>query len=213
VWTVGEDLPSYASPVLATLAGQKQLLVVNAESVSAHDPATGLILWQHPWPNKTAKCTNPVPVGTNQMFVSAGLRRGAALLEVSADADGKWSVREVWSNNRLMQTYFTNLVLRDGFIYGLDNAFLQCLDVKTGAVKWRQGRYEHGQILGVGDLLIVQAEDGKVYLVEATPEGQRQLGKLDALSAKTWNHPVLAGRYLLVRNGEEAVCYELALRK
>jgi outer membrane protein assembly factor BamB len=211
-WTVGEDRPSYASPVLATVGGRKQVLVVNAESVSGHDPATGQILWKHAWPGKTAKCSDPVPVGSDQVFVSAGLGLGALLLEVKQGGDGKWAAREVWSNNRLMRTYFTNVVLRDGYLYGLDNGFLQCLDAKTGDVKWREGRYEHGQVLGVGDALLVQGEKGPLFLVEATPQGHRRLGKLDALEGKTWNNPALAGRYLLVRNGEEAACYRLELQ-
>ena len=76
---------------------------------------------------------------------------------------------------------------------------------------WKQGRYEQGQVLGVEDLLLVQAESGEVALVEATPSGHRELGRFAALDGKTWNNPSLYGRYLLVRNAEQAACYELAL--
>ena len=66
-----------------------------------------------------------------------------------------------------------------------------------------------GQSLLVDDLVIVQSEDGPVHLVRAAPGGFTELGKINALSSKTWNHPVLAGRFLLVRNDREAVCYQL----
>jgi hypothetical protein len=89
---------------------------------------------------------------------------------------------------------------------------LQCIDLNTGKKKWRAGNYRYGQVLGVDDLLIVQAENGTVYLVAADPEQHRELGELDALHDKTWNNPALVGKYLLLRNAEEAVCYELPLK-
>ncbi len=66
-------------------------------------------------------------------------------------------------------------------------------------------------MLLVGSLLLAQAEDGDVCLVEATPEEHRELGSIPALDSKTWNTPALAGRFLLVRNAKEAVCYEVPL--
>ena len=56
---------------------------------------------------------------------------------------------------------------------------------------------------------MVQAEKGQVALVEATPERFRELGKFTALQSKTWNHPVLVGNRLLVRNADEMACFEL----
>ena len=61
----------------------------------------------------------------------------------------------------------------------------------------------------VGDLLLVQSEKGEVALLEPNPDELRELTRFQALDGKTWNPPALAGRYLLVRNHREAVCYEL----
>ena len=58
----------------------------------------------------------------------------------------------------------------------------------------------------------MQAEKGFVALVKANPEKLEEASRLPALSSKTWNPPTLAGRWLLVRNDHEAVCYELAAR-
>ena len=102
-------------------------------------------------------------------------------------------------------------VVRGGSAYGLDDGILTCLDLETGARRWKAGRYGHGQVLLVEDLLLVQAEDGTLALVEATPEGHRELGRFRPLKDKTWNNPALAGKYLLVRNDHEAACYELPL--
>jgi outer membrane protein assembly factor BamB len=90
---------------------------------------------------------------------------------------------------------------------------MQCIDLKTGRQKWKGGRYEHGQILLAGDLIVVQTEPGPVVLIEATPKRLTELGTIPALSSKTWNCPTLAGNHLLLRNDLEAVCYEVALEK
>src|SRR5439155_23498356 len=82
-WTAGKDKASYASPVLATLAGVRQVLSVNAASVTAHDPADGHILWDHPWPSADwPKCSQPVPLDGDRVFVSAGYGAGCQMLQV-----------------------------------------------------------------------------------------------------------------------------------
>jgi hypothetical protein len=56
----------------------------------------------------------------------------------------------------------------------------------------------------------VVSEKGELVLLRATPEKHQELGKIDALKDKTWNHPVVVGDRLYLRNAEEAVCYKLA---
>ena len=205
-WQAGDDKASYSSPTLATLANVRQLLSVNAGSVSAHDPATGKLLWEYSWPGEFAKCSQPVPLPPDRLFISAGYGIGCALLRI--EHDKAWNVTEVWKNKNL-KTMFTNAVVRDGFAYGLDDGILVCLDLATGARKWKGGRYGHGQVLRVDDLLLVQAEAGDVVLVEANPDGHHELTRFGALKGKTWNNPVVSAPYLLVRNDREAACFRL----
>jgi outer membrane protein assembly factor BamB len=130
------------------------------------------------------------------------------LLTVKAGSDGKLVATEAWKNLR-MKTQFNSAAARDGCIYGLDDGMLACVEIANGERKWKEGRYGSGQTLLVDDLAVIQSETGDVVLVEAKPDGCKELGRISALKDKTWNHPTLAGRYLLVRNNEEAVCYEL----
>jgi outer membrane protein assembly factor BamB len=67
-------------------------------------------------------------------------------------------------------------------------------------------------VLLADDLLLIQAEAGEVYLVQPDPKKLIELGRIPALTSKTWNNPALAGNKLLVRNDREAVCYELPVR-
>ena len=66
-----------------------------------------------------------------------------------------------------------------------------------------------GQILLIGDRILVSAENGDIALVEATPESHRELGRIPAVQGKTWNHPVRVEDVLLVRNAEEMAAFRL----
>jgi len=209
-WWAGEDAASYATPVVASLAGTRQIVCNHANTVMGHDLTTGEILWRYDWPAKWPKSSQPQIVGENRVFVSGSYGMGCAVLEVNA-ASGGFSVREVWRNNR-MKTKFSNVCVRDGFAYGLDEGRMACIDLSNGERKWKGGKYGYGQNLLVGELLLVQAERGEVALVEAKPEAFVEVARMEALGAKTWNYPALAGKYLLLRNDLEAVCFEVSLK-
>jgi outer membrane protein assembly factor BamB len=157
-----------------------------------------------------AKCSQPVPVGDDRVYISAGYGAGSALIQIKPAGGDALAVAELWKSPT-MNTRFTNVAVRDGFVYGLDNGILACQELATGQRKWKGSRYGHGQVLLVEDLLVVVGEGGELALVEATPDAPRELGQFQALRGKTWNNPALSGQYLLVRNAEEAACYELDL--
>jgi outer membrane protein assembly factor BamB len=209
-WHAGSDKASFSSPVLATLAGKRQVVSVNASSASGHDPASGATLWEYVWPGEWPKCTQPVILGPDRIFLSASFNAGCMVLQVNASADGKLSVSEKWKN-RNMKSEFSNIVTRDGLAYGLDDGILACIDLATGERKWKEGRYGHGQVLLINDLLLVQTENGPLALVEANPACYREVATLKALNSKTWNVPAMGNGCLLVRNDQEVACYKLPL--
>jgi outer membrane protein assembly factor BamB len=142
-----------------------------------------------------------------RVVISSGYGKGCALLAVHRTGE-RYSAETCWSNRNL-KSKFASLVVHGEHIYGLDERILTCLDLKTGTSRWKGGHYGFGQLILAGDLLIVQTESGDVALVEATPSHFHELGRFAALGSRTWNHPVLAGSLLLVRNDQEAACYEL----
>ncbi len=212
LWHMGDSSSSYSSPLLAILAGQQQIVMINRSSVTGHDLQDGHILWSYEWPLVNPKCAEPLVTGEDTVLVSAGYGLGSALLRVTP-ADGQWTVEQVWNerNLRNLKSKFANMIQRDEFIYALDDGVLSCIEAGTGKRRWKGGRYGHGQLLLVGDRLLVQAESGELALVDPNPKKFAELGKITPLTAKTWNNPAIAGRKLLVRNHEEAVCYELPL--
>lgn len=207
-WQYEGNGASYSSPRLFELDGQRQLVSVNSGDVTGHDPATGEELWLFEWPGKFPKVGQPVQVGENRVLVTASYGAGSFLLEVKKAEDAQVSVSEVWKSTRL-KTKFSTAVVRDGFAYGLDEGRLACVSLEDGSRVWKDGKYGFGQNLLVGDKLLVQAEDGYLAVVEASPEAFTEVARQDALSSMTWNPPTLAGRYLLVRNDREAICFRL----
>ena len=206
-WSAGNERPGYASPVLATLAGVRQILTINSQSAAAFDVSDGHLLWHYPWPGYLPKNVQPIPLDGDRVLIGAGYGVGSAVLQVKANGSAL-SVEPLWSN-RYLKPKFANMVVHDTFVYGLDDGILTCLDVRDGKRMWRGGRYGHGQLLLVDDLLLVQEESGDVVLVEATPSAFHELTSFPALSGKTWTCPALSGHRLLVRNDREAACYVL----
>jgi outer membrane protein assembly factor BamB len=211
-WGGGHDGASYSSPVVFPLGGERQILIYNSGSVAGHDPVGGRLLWEYKRPSSNPNVAVPVLLPGDRVLVTSGYGVGAEALDVAKGADGKWEAKRAWKSMRL-KAKFTNVVYRDGFIYGLDDGILACLDAATGEQKWKDGRYGHGQVILVGNLLLLMAEEGDVVLLEPVPQERRELGRFSAFKTKTWNPPALAGDYLFVRNDMEAACFRLPLAK
>src|SRR2546427_1242474 len=134
----------------------------------------GRLLWEYPWPTEMGiSVAQPLLLSHDRVFLSAGYGHGAAVFEVSRSGD-RWAAHRVWENTR-MKNKFTSSVLHKGYIYGLDEAILACLDAADGTLRWKGGRYGYGQVMLAGDHLIVLTESGEVALVKAAPDRHAEL--------------------------------------
>ena len=207
-WAGGSRSVSYGSPFLASLAGRRQILAFNSRKITSHDPATGQVLWEYPWGIGEPQAAAPVVVGANRVLFSSGYGVGSELLEIQPAADGSLRASRLWQS-RKMRAKFANLVQRQGFLYGLDDGVLACLDLKDGSQPWKQGRYGHGQGLLVRDLFVLMAENGELVLLQPTPQSPNELGRFRVFHGKTWNPIALSGDLLLARTDQEAACLRL----
>ncbi len=208
LWMAGDDRASYSSPIATVLGGTLQVLIFNSTRLTAHEAASGAVLWEYGWPAGHPHIVTPLVLSNDQLVVSSGYGVGSELLQVQRSAEGQWSARRLWKSNRL-KSKFANLIYHGGYLYGLDDGIMTCLDAATGERKWKEGRYGHGQMILSGDRLLVVTESGDVVLLQPGPEQLHELARFKALSGKTWNPPALAGSFLLVRNDREAACFQL----
>ncbi|HSF24812.1 MAG TPA: PQQ-binding-like beta-propeller repeat protein, partial [Blastocatellia bacterium] len=209
VWKSLNDIQAYVSPMLVTLAGKRQIMIVTATRIVGLAPEDGSLLWETKWDTDMGiNISQPIPIDANHFFISSGYGKGAALVEISGSGDGL-AARKVWENTS-MKNKFNSSVLHEGNVYGLDEGILTCVDVKTGDRKWKGGRYGYGQVILASGHLIIITDAGELVLVKATPEKHTEVARFAAIEGKTWNYPAIADGRLLVRNQTQMACFDLS---
>lgn len=205
VWGSLDDAQAYTSPMLVTMAGKRQILTVTANRVVGLAPESGKLLWEYPWKTQyDVNSAQPILIGENQFFISAGYGHGAALVEVS----GTGTAKTVWENNR-MKNRFNTSVVYEGYAYGLDEGIFSCMRLSDGQQMWKAGRYGYGQLLLAGNRIVLITETGELVLIQPAAEKLVELAKFAAIEGKTWNVPAIENGILLVRNGNEMAAFSL----
>jgi outer membrane protein assembly factor BamB len=227
MWGAGNEWgPSYASPVPATVHGQRRVFVfAGGESqpptggLYSINPATGAIDFKFPWRSKSYESVNaasPVIAG-NQVFVSASYKTGGALLNIGTDF--KHSV--AWTSPEI-GTHFNTAVEKDGYLYAFDgrnepDASLVCVERKSGKVMWRANMEwdenfvlngtertqrmspYRGTLLAVDGKFLALGEFGHLMWLDLTPKGHKELARTWLFAAReTWSSPVLSRGLLYI---------------
>ncbi|MCC9654802.1 PQQ-binding-like beta-propeller repeat protein [Rhodopirellula sp. JC737] len=221
-WRAGNQQISYASPMVMTLGGKRQIVSVNEADITGHDISSGSVLWSFPWEGKSnsgANCAAAIPAGKDQFLIGKGYGGGSSLISVTwaettndSEEARSFEVTELWHSSRVLKTKFNHCLVQDGIAYGISNGALQAVEVESGKRLWEQSRRERcgqGQAVLIDDVLVVQSEEGEVLLVEATPDEYREILRIPALQHKTWNIPTVVGNLILVRNARQAIALEL----
>jgi outer membrane protein assembly factor BamB len=208
-WFGPDGGDSYSSPHPLTIDGETQILMMSGIGATSVAPTDGTLLWELPWPRET-RIVQPALTDDGDLLISAGERKGMRRIAVGLGSDG-WKIEERWTSVRLRPD-FNDFVVHKGHTFGFDGPSLVCIDVEDGKRKWKGRRYG-GQLLLLADqdLLLVLSEKGELALVEAAPDQFTELAQFPAIEGKTWNHPVLVGDVLVVRNSQEMVAFRLSL--
>lgn len=211
-WVGPKHAFSYSSPHLVTIGDVAQVLLLSPPGVVSVTPSDGTLLWEHAFEGGAIVQPTVTPDGDVLISNLAGTGgSGVRRLGVAHGSDG-WTVQERWTSNGL-KPYFNDYVVHNGNAYGFDGSILASIDLADGKRRWKGGRYGAGQLilLAEQDLLLVVSEEGGLALVGATPDKFTEIARAPAIEGKTWNHPVLVGDVLLVRNGEEMAAFRLTV--
>lgn len=203
----------YSSPHLLTIGGVEQVVFTTGKAAVSVAPADGQVLWQHNYPSDSIVQPAITADGDVLLGSGSGMATAVGVLRIAVqNGPSGWTSKEVWLSDGL-NPYFNDFVVHKDHAYGFDSNVITCIDLKNGQLKWEGGRYGHGQmvVLADQDLLVVISEEGEVALVKATPDQFTEVSRFKAIEGKTWNHPVLVGDTLLVRNSEEMAAYRVSV--
>ncbi len=221
-YTISDELASYASPVIRTIAGRRWGLVFARGGLVGFNPTDGTIDFHFPWRTRqlqSVNASNPVVVD-DTVFITEAYGRGGALLRVEP---GGYEV--IWQDGRRDQslaTHFGNVIYHDGILYGSHGrhegpAELRAVDHANGEIRWRVRGVLWTSLLYVDGHLIVLSSDGSLHLVEATPEAVRAKASVKParadgtalLRTPAWSPPVLSHGLLYLRGRDRLIALEL----
>ena len=172
---------SYSVPVIAEVAGKRQLLTSGAQQVASYDPENGEELWTAPADWKVS-CGTLVWDG-DLVFASGGY---PAQQTLAVRADGSGDV--VWSNS--VKVYEQSMIVVDGYLYGqAEKGIVYCWRCSDGKEMWKartKGPESASPVLAGGHLYFT-SEHGTTFVIKPNPEefelvAQNQLGNISFAS-------------------------------
>ncbi len=213
----GDDGTAYSSVVVSTAAGVRQYVTLVGRGAVGVDAASGRLLWHYNRiANGTANVSTPLVRG-DQVFVSTGYQTGAALLQLTARPGGVGAVERYFLPHTTFQNHHGNMVLDRGVLYaghGHNQGFPIAIDFESGRVLWGPTRNRgegSAAVIWADGRLYFRYQDGLMVLVDATPDGYRELGSfmIPGVRRESWSHPVIANGRLLLREQEHVHAYDV----
>lgn len=216
VWRGGKRMVAYGSPSLQTVLGRDQILLVAEDHAVGHDAKTGEELWSFSRPGGSgsdANCSQITWLASDTLLFSKGYSAGGQTVRIAVDDQTqKWSATSIAKDPRILKTKMTNPVVYQDHLYALSDGYLECVQIEGLKRKWkRRQRFGNGQLLLVGDKLLVQSESGTLHLLQANPDKFKELCSFESIKGLCWNTLCLHNDLLLVRSDLEAACYRLPL--
>jgi outer membrane protein assembly factor BamB len=221
-WT-GEG-PAYASPVLMTVDGTKQLVMLTETSVVGVGAADGKLLWEVPFEAKGMGAYNSItPVVDGQTVIVAREGTGTTALKVEKKDDG-FAAKELWQKKQSAGKFNTPM-LKDGLLYGLSPASgggggggmrdaptnFFCMDAQTGDVLWTDStkRGTCGAVLDAGPVLLALTSDSTLVAFKPDNKGYSELASYKVADTPTWGVPVISGNRVFVKDRDSLTLWTI----
>ncbi|MCA9213522.1 MAG: PQQ-like beta-propeller repeat protein [Planctomycetales bacterium] len=210
VWKSGDETITHATPTLASINGQQQLVYFTQFGLVSVNAGTGSEIWRCKFPFSVSTAASPI-VDNNLVYCSAGYGVGAGLFDIKGS-----EAEEIWFQANKLMNHWSTPIVHDGHLYGIfefkkyGSAPLNCVDLKTGEIKWSQRGFGPGNCILADEKLIVLSDAGEVAIVAAKPDEYTELARAKVLNGKCWSTPALSNGKLIVRSTEEAVCLDVS---
>ncbi len=202
-WTV--EGPDYASPVLLTVEGTKQIVTLTEKSIVGVGLADGKLLWQLPFTPGRRAYNSATPIVDGQTVIYTGAGRGAKAVKIEKQADG-FAAKELWSNPEVAPQFNTP-VLKDGLLYGLsDGGNLFCINAQTGQTAWidttENDRGGFAAIVDAGSVILALPSSSELIAFKPSDREYAELARIKVADTPTYTHPVIAGNRVFVKDQE-----------
>jgi outer membrane protein assembly factor BamB len=216
VWKTLDDPAGYSSPMAATIAGTRQIIFFTGDRLVGVKADNGEVCWRFSWGTSfNVNAATPVVFQArkdgqtlNYIFISSGYDKGCALVKIAPTTSGGFEAKLVYRGNQ-MCSHFASPVRQGAYIYGIDNARLICMDLRTGEVKWTHAGVNKGSLLRVDEYLLVLTENGKLLLVAARPDSDDIETETRPFRNRCWTMPVLVEGRLYLRDEQQMKCFDL----
>lgn len=211
VWSSQNDIPGYGGPVVATVAGLRQVLTFTAEAVIGLRFDTGALLWRVPVKTSVGRHVAS-PIAFDDLVIAGSHQAGLMGLRIAREGDGG-KAETAWLEKRIAIN-FSSPVLHGGCLYGLGpGGMMFCADPRTGVQRWAHeltgsGPDSYAAFIGLGENILALTDAGELLLVAADPREFRLIGRLK-VAGENWCHPAYAGGRLYLRDKDELICLEL----
>jgi outer membrane protein assembly factor BamB len=196
---------AFSSPMLATVAGTRQLIVQTRSRLCGVDPESGAELWEIKIPSfRDMNILTPTVIGDRIFTSSYG--GGASMYEITK-TDSGFASNQIWKNTT--EAYMSSPVVVDEKIYlHLRNKRFSCLDPSSGESLWRTTPFgDYWSIVANGNKLLVLDCSGDLLLINANPTEFSQLDKRRISETSTWAHLAVADDQIFVRALDALIVY------
>jgi outer membrane protein assembly factor BamB len=200
-WQSASDGPSYASLVMMTVNGKKQLVDLTSKNLIGLDPENGKLLWSFAVPVENRFYNSASPVIDGQTVIITGQGQGTKAVKIQKQGE-QFVASELWKNAEL-GTKWNTPVLKDGFLYGLsDGRKLFCMNAKTGKTAWIDAKLHNdfGTIVDAGSVIIALPQTSNLVVFKPDEKAYTEVAIIKVAETPTYSYPVIAGNRIFIKD-------------
>jgi outer membrane protein assembly factor BamB len=201
-WEWSGDSPAYGSPIVADLAGVRQVVTFTHQNIVGVDIQSGALLWSRPFvtPSNT---TAQTPIIYRDTVIQAGRENGFTAFRATRSGTG-WATEDLWHTDQV-SVHMTNPVVVGDRVYGLshlNSGQYFALDLDSGEVVWlsEPRQAENAGMATAGNMVFALEDDAEMLILDAGSSGFEPIRRYQVAMSSTWAQPALSGDRIFVKD-------------